>query len=59
MGVCVQGVTQGPCCIAEFRVWMRDLQMNPELGFALKQFSEVAAWKVVDLSCCCAIMTRS
>ena len=45
---CVQGATQGPCCIAEFRGWMHDLQMDPQLTHALKQFREVAAWKVCD-----------
>lgn len=40
-----QGATQGPCCIAEFRGWMHDLQMDPQLSRALKQFSEVPAWK--------------
>ena len=55
---CAQGATQGPCCIAEFRGWMHDLQMDPQLSQALKQFSEVAAWKVSDASAVLVQMLR-
>ena len=42
----MQGVTQGPCSISEFRGWMHDLRMDQQLSFQYKQFSEVSAWQV-------------
>ena len=51
----VQGVTQGPCSITEFRGWMQDLRSNPQLSLQYKQFSEVVAWRVCTMlsSCLC------
>ena len=48
----VQGVTQGPCSITEFRGWMQDLRSNPQLSLQYKQFSEVVAWRVCTTSPC-------
>ena len=53
VGDVVQGVTQGPCSISEFRGWMHDLRMDQQLSFQYKQFSEVSAWKVSHLEPFC------
>lgn len=50
----MQGVTQGPCSISEFRGWMHDLRTDPQLSFQYKQFSEVSAWRVSAMSHPCA-----
>lgn len=42
----VQGQTQGPCSIRQFREWLRHMRRDPNLYEELKQFSDVSVWRV-------------
>ncbi len=42
----VQGKTQGPCTIRQFREWLRHMRGDPNLCEELKRFSDVSVWRV-------------
>jgi len=41
-----QGMTQGPCSIAQFQKWLHGMASKPHLKVEYEQFKSVAVWKV-------------
>lgn len=46
----VQGKTQGPCTIRQFREWLRHMRGDRNLHEELKRFSDVSVWRVGPLA---------
>ena len=42
---CAQSETQGPCSLAQFRGWVRNLRADARFKAQLEEFSNVSVWK--------------
>ena len=58
----MQGEVQGPCSIAQFRLWIDNLSSTPSLAKEHQQFLSVHVWRVGKLQHCtlpeCAVHAR-
>ena len=41
----MQGQTRGPCSIAQFRRWLADMRVRPELAREYCEFLECLVWR--------------
>ena len=41
----LQGQTRGPCSIAQFRRWLADMRVRPELAREYCEFLECMVWR--------------
>jgi hypothetical protein len=40
-----QGQTRGPCSISQFRRWLADMRVRPELAREYREFCECMVWR--------------